>query len=164
MRVGNPTRRGAILLHILQIGLVHTAPSRPRPNSFFFIRMYLEAGTSFDYWSTKKRHNNLPTLLPSLRQHPSPFRQAGEFIRTKFWKIFEVQGQGKGRLYYLGRFCLIIGLLLFTHHKFWEWIFTDICHSVSWWAKFNLYWFHVGDSTISVSDNPSQVKDRPPLL
>lgn len=75
-----------------------------------YIRL-LEAGTSFHYWSTEKRHNNLPTLLPSLRQHPSPFRQAGEFIRTKFWKIFEVKAKEKGRLYYLGRFCLIIDLL-----------------------------------------------------
>lgn len=81
---------------------------------FLLLHIYmrlLEAGTSFDYWSTEKRHNNLLTLLPSLRQHPSPFRQAGEFIRTKFWKIFEVKAKEKGRLYYLGRFCLITDLL-----------------------------------------------------
>lgn len=81
---------------------------------------YLEAGTSFDYWSTKKRHNNLPTLLPSLRQHPSPFRQAGEFIRTKFWKIFEVKAKEEGACIILAGsvWSMIIGLL-FTRHKFW---------------------------------------------
>lgn len=82
------------------------APSRDSiPSSSYM--WFLEAGTSFDYCSTEKRHNS----LPSVRQHPSPFRQAGEFIRTKFWKIFEVKAKEKGRLYYFGRFCLIIDLL-----------------------------------------------------
>lgn len=97
-------------------------------SSYRLYMRVLEAGPKLWYWSTEKRQNNQPTLLPSLRQHLSPFRQAGEFIRNKVlekslqsrfekralvlsWQVLADSGSSSAFCFYLcqGRFTINFG-------------------------------------------------------
>lgn len=96
--------------------------TRPRLNSSMFIHKYLvretvRGGTRFDvhYSLLIDQEKASPTLLPSLRQHLSPFRQAGGFIGNKVLEKSLQSRPRKGRLCSLGRFCL---LSRNAYHKF----------------------------------------------
>lgn len=113
----------------------------------------------FRYWLfiIGRLRNGKITSQPCCQAYANIFRRfakQGNLFATKFWKNLCSQGQEKGRLCYLGRFCLIQGLhrrSVFymsrnAYHKIWEWTFKGICHSIRSCAEAHLYQSQIDDS------------------